>query len=299
MEYNIINKEANEQSFLELFEECKGKVIITSDNAFTVSSVVKDLQSSSFANAGSLTLYNGVKCVMEYKDSAYTVIVVPTNVVRELCDYFKDLRDFYVAHMCPSEEDVFIFEFSIEQYINGVLEDDECASTESNTPRDTAVEGSDVNTEIVSGLYANNVVFIQDIDDKVIRLVKNEKDDVLVFKSIESFFKSHESSFWNNCTIILSFELEDGDDTDLYCRDVFSSLLKSGVTFVCNMSWIKLFLSVPAVDEDVNIKSVVIYNSKDFGPMGNTVLYTDAVSKNGNIGDDVVKIVTADNSKGV
>ena len=297
MEYNIINKEGNGSTFLALFEECKGKVVITCNNSFVTSSVIDELKTSSLANAGSIALYNGVKCIIDTKDPQYMVIVSSIHDVHELADYFKDIESFYVANLSPTKEDVFVFTFDITPYQKMSIP--EAAATvkgESTVEeRHKAAISNSINSEIISSLHANNVVFIQNIDDKVLRIVDGEKEDVHVFKSMKSFLDSYESSFWNDCTMVLCFELDEEDSGDLYCRGVISSLLKSGVTFVCNTSWIKIFLAVPAVDDDVNITSSVIYNSNDFGPMGNTVLYTEAASKPSAGEEGIVKVVGVEN----
>jgi|GEM_PF-4232170 hypothetical protein len=141
------------------------------------------------------------------------------------------------------------------------------------TTTTTRLEADDEN-EIINSLRAHNVVFVQDLNDGVVQGVRSQREDVKLLSSVTTISDGYVVTI-DDGVIVIKFDAPESLTPEhMDCTSFIADALKYGVIILCNISWVKFFLELVSIEDDISISSVVIYNSSVFGPMGNTELYT-------------------------
>lgn len=271
IKYNLIDKMKNEGILESIFDATNGKLIIASDNSFAISSILEELKIAAWS--GRFELYNGSTKVNPDVTSDNIIIAVCTMMAYSMP---KVTPEFSVATLYRESKESFTFDILVLP-VSSSLEFSEVA-TGSLDKSDNVIETEYVKpnseTEIFNSLKAHNVVFVQDLSIKVIEGIKEKRSDIKEINYLNTISDGYTIAT-DDGVIVIKFDAPDNLSVEYSdCISFIASALKYGVVFVCNTTWVKFFLELTSVVDEINLSSVVVYNNSVFGPMGNTDLYT-------------------------
>lgn len=267
--YNLLVRSENEGILESIIDSANGKLIIASDNSFAISSILEELKNAAWA--GGFELYNGANKVNPDVTSDVVIIAVCTQMSYSMP---KVTPEFTVATFIRESKESFVFDIEILPVTASLKFGDTLGEISKAEDTVETPYKQDDESEIFNSLRAHNVVFVQDLNNGVIKGIKSKRDDVKEFHTVTTICEGYVVT-GDDGVIVPRFDapesltLEHAD-----CISFMSNALKYGVTVLCNTSWVKFFLELTSTEDDINLSSVVIYNNSLFGPMGNTDLYT-------------------------
>lgn len=269
IKYNLLMRDENEGILKSIFDTANGKLIISSDNSFAISSILEELKVAAWS--GEFELYNGSIKVNPDVTSENVIIAVCTQMTYSMP---KVTSDFKVANLTRESRESFVFNIIVLPIEASLEFGDTLGTIEKVSDVPEVLATRDDETEIFNSLRVHNVVFIQDLNTKVVKGVKDKREDVKEINSINTISEGYSITADDGVIVFNfdapeSFTLEHND-----CVSFISSSLRYGVTIMCNTTWVRFFLEFTSMEDGINMSSVVVYNNSVFGPMGNAGLYT-------------------------
>lgn len=275
MKYNIMHKEENLSLIQSLVDSYYGKLVITSLNSFVISNLLEELKEG--ADNGGYNLYNGNILLNPQVKSDIKIILVGLLNIKDIDKSIID-ESFYVAEFNKDETDDFVFNVTAKS-----IKEFDILYSNPNIVNNTVDDSND----ILQNLKSHNVIFIQDINDKVINdikkeytVLKYETADLLISDSYlltpeGSYMDGIESEYdiTNYTALVVDFDVPEDPIKVEDLKTSIVSYLDKGVKFIGGVNWVKLFLELSYSNYNINMSSVVIYNSSNFGLMGNDELF--------------------------
>lgn len=271
MEYNFFSKD-NEGVLSSILDSASSNLVFASDNAFATSALLEEL--SPGAKDGSYKLFNGSACINPEVESVFCIVV--TSLGRVMNHEISMLNCTYkVVIFTRAEENSFKFNITIQDYSE--FEHFKVATTMDEVTQaiNSFNERSlDICSTVLGSLKSHNVIFLQNVDDNIVKILEDNNEATYSVHKFEEL--SGDSVILTkdaNLVVILC------DSPDENCVGYYDSLgaitylLKSGVIIVCNTTWVRVFIDLATVESTINLNTTVIYNSPDFGEMGNKELY--------------------------
>lgn len=273
IKYNTVITDTNETLLKDIIENNDGKVIFTSDNSFIVSSVLNNLVELTNEDSD-YNLYNGIREIC-CNGRSKNLIVTGKQVISDLDKSLID--DTYVVADFVQDDDSF-FEFSV--FIKSVTDyvtfsGSVDAGSNVITSKSTEKEASD---PIEGAIKSNNIVFIQSIDDSAVSRIKKICKVVEVFDTVTDYTMAMLNDVYNDVEcIVIKFPCPDFDVDVDQCKSLLKSYLSSGISVVCDTSWIVMFLEASCDGDFIDFTSTAIYNTDNLKVTGNQKIFDDYV----------------------
>lgn len=268
MKYNMIDLNANEGVIESVIDSASGKVVIVSSNSLVISSIIEHLKGPS--ELGGFELYNGLLQVNTGVES--DVKVVATSLDRLTKELPKVVDNEYkVAVIERENENSLSFNIVLKDINEMVGINLPTVDEVQTTKKKTSKWDKD---GILASIRENNVVFVQDVNKSVVDIIRQGKANTTVLKNISEFEDTYVLSGRNG---VLVFEFSAPEEGKIGYPDALffiSTAIRNGINIVCDTSWIGLLLNLTFVHDDIDMSSIVIHNTTDYGVMGNIGLYT-------------------------
>lgn len=273
MRYNLLVQEENNGVLESIVDSTDGKLVIVSDNSFVISTIVEELKDG--ALAGGFNLYNGDRLI---NPNIYSDVKIIVACVKDIKTFTHPVIDntYHVAFLTRDKIDSFVFDIEVKPAVSCIIFDKQYELFNDETAAALEIHSSEdkSNNDIVESLKSHNVVFIQNITSNVVELIKANRNSMLIVNRVNYLVEEYVNNRNEEDLIILNYSCPAHGDVEYYDNlHIIADIIKSGVIFVCDTSWVRLFLELTSIKDDINLTSVVIYNTTDLGPMGNTPLY--------------------------
>lgn len=234
-------------------------ILFVCKNAYAISTVLIEL-SNLYEDRINLYNENEMICSCE---GAPIIVTSSIHNIKKSISRFNNGTLFKVVELTESEDSIYEYKYTLKD-MESISNPEYGVNNEDD---------SDYKIELINNLKSKNVIFIQEINDEIKSIVKEVRPEVIYINTIEGLQSYIDSEDSINSTIILDCDIPIDELELSNVKAYIKTLIKVGVTFICNTSWIKIFVDITANEYDININSTVIYISNDFSTMGNDVLF--------------------------
>lgn len=240
MRYNITDVNKNEELFKSLVEASDGKLIIFTVNSLCTSNLRNDLK----------VLQERLNCDVYYNDLKIsdgnrknTILIV--DDMSRLHNLDKSVLDAEFTVASLKEDGVPYFDIRMS-FITDYMSFNE----DSSGVVDRTVESNPLSR----ALKCHNVVFVSRVDDIVRAKVKEYDKDYFYIEDIDENERDIlESMEYGSLKTLLIKDSCDGDHVDFV-----KGLIEEGISIVCDLSWMKQFISI-AGDANCSFSSTTVY----------------------------------------